>query len=147
MAPVSLSFNQNSSSQMGLQQSSVTCWQPSFPGSQKCYSELTLICSDCCCILAPLEKPSLLFQVQLECIVSSEVSPALWDKHSFVPTLYLGHRRNPRTSSALLSLGRQYRVGLKAWISHSDSLCQNLAIQPCDPLKKFDLLKSQFYHL
>ena len=51
-------------------------------------ADTAVLCSDRPCLLVPLEKPSLLFQVQLDCIVSSEVSPAPGTNWSLI-LLYL----------------------------------------------------------
>ena len=46
--------------------------------------------------------------------------------YSFVPTLYPGHRKNPRTSNTLSYVGRPYSIRQGAWILDSDGLGQSL---------------------
>lgn len=90
-----------------------------------------VLCSDRPCLLVPLEKPSLLFQVQLDCNCLLWSLPCPRDKlvtYSFVPTLYPGHRKNPKTLNTLSYVGRPYSI------LDSDGLGQNLCYAALWPL-------------
>lgn len=75
------------------------------------------------------------FNLSVLSLLKSPLAP--WDKlvsSSFVPTLYLRHRSNLKTSNTLLHLGRQHRIGLRTWILESEGLYHNLGYSALWPL-------------
>lgn len=99
LSPLPFLFSKIPPPKLRLNSSVLPACCHAYQALRKCYAMLILLlCSDCACLLVHLEKPSLLFQVQSERMVSSEV--CLLDKlvtSSFVPILHPRCRSNPRT--------------------------------------------------